>query len=70
MNARKLFSIPHLFSLLQKTTFFFNYSGGKVLVKAEVKEIILSKGQKGVIVQKGEDRYRIGKEALNYGRFD
>ena len=33
-----------------------------MLVKAEVKEIILSKGQKGVIVQKGQDRYRIGKE--------
>jgi len=34
-------------------------TGGRVLVKAEVKEIILSKGQKGVIVQKGQDRYRI-----------
>ena len=38
-------------------------------MKAEVKEIILGKGQKGVIVQKGEDRYRIGKEALNTGCF-
>ena len=37
-----------------------------MLVKAEVKEIILSKGQKGVIVQKGQDRYRIGKVSSSF----
>ena len=63
MPIKKLKYLGNCFSHFTiENPFFCNYSGGRVLVKAEVKEIILSKGQKGVIVQKGQDRYRIGKE--------